>query len=441
MAEVETPQLEVVEIPDVEEALASTEPLPDSLPILPLRETVTYPDTLTPLAVGQERSIKLVNEVLSGNRMLAMVASKDPELDTPGPGRPLRRRRRRHRRADDEGPRRHPAHPGPGERADPDRRLRQRAALSGREDRGDARRGGGIHRARGPDPQRAEHLQPDHRGDPLPAGGAAARRRQPRRALRALPSDLRRASHLHRGEAGAARDGRRDQAAAPPLGDPHPRARGRPARLEDPVAGRVRDRQGPARVLPAPADEGDPGGAGGGGRAAGGAQRAAPAHRGGGAARGGAEVGRARALPPGEAAAGRRRVRRDPHLPRVAGRPALVEGDRGQPRHRPRQGGARRGPLRPRGGQGPDPRVPRRAQAQPGLAGADPLLRRPARRRQDQPRPLDRQGARARVRADLGRRRASTRPRSAAIAAPTSARFRGRSSERSATPAPGTPSS
>ena len=49
------------------------------------RETVTYPDTLTPLAVGQERSIKLVNEVLSGNRMLAMVASKDPENDAPGP--------------------------------------------------------------------------------------------------------------------------------------------------------------------------------------------------------------------------------------------------------------------------------------------------------------------------------------------------------------------
>jgi ATP-dependent Lon protease len=85
MADVETPQLEVVEIPDVEEAARGTEPLPDALPILPLRETVTYPDTLTPLAVGQERSINLVNEVLSGNRMLAMVASKDPENDTPGP--------------------------------------------------------------------------------------------------------------------------------------------------------------------------------------------------------------------------------------------------------------------------------------------------------------------------------------------------------------------
>src|SRR6266545_1338075 len=85
MADVETPQLEVVEIPDVEEAGGAREPLPDALPILPLRETVTYPDTLTPLAVGQERSIKLVNDVLSGSRMLAMVASKDPENDTPGP--------------------------------------------------------------------------------------------------------------------------------------------------------------------------------------------------------------------------------------------------------------------------------------------------------------------------------------------------------------------
>jgi ATP-dependent Lon protease len=85
VADVETPQLEVVEIPDVEEAARSTEPLPDALPILPLRETVTYPDTLTPLAVGQERSIKLVDDVLSGNRLLAMVASRDPENDTPGP--------------------------------------------------------------------------------------------------------------------------------------------------------------------------------------------------------------------------------------------------------------------------------------------------------------------------------------------------------------------
>jgi ATP-dependent Lon protease len=83
--EVEVPEIEVVEIPDAEEAIRSQEPLPDALPVLPLRETVTYPETLTPLAVGQERSIKLVNDVLSGNRLLAMVASKDAENDAPGP--------------------------------------------------------------------------------------------------------------------------------------------------------------------------------------------------------------------------------------------------------------------------------------------------------------------------------------------------------------------
>ena len=81
----EAPEIEVVEIPDVEDAIRAQEPLPDALPVLPLRETATFPDTLTPLAVGQERSVKLVNDVLQGNRMLAMVASKDPENDAPGP--------------------------------------------------------------------------------------------------------------------------------------------------------------------------------------------------------------------------------------------------------------------------------------------------------------------------------------------------------------------
>jgi ATP-dependent Lon protease len=59
--------------------------LPEELPVLPLRETVPLPDTLTPLAIGQERSIELVNDVLAGNRMLVMVASKNPELEQPGP--------------------------------------------------------------------------------------------------------------------------------------------------------------------------------------------------------------------------------------------------------------------------------------------------------------------------------------------------------------------
>ena len=80
------PVLEVVEAPDdIESAIRANEPLPDALPVLPLREMVTFPDTLTPLAVGQERSIKLVDDVLGANRMLVMVASRDPENEEPGP--------------------------------------------------------------------------------------------------------------------------------------------------------------------------------------------------------------------------------------------------------------------------------------------------------------------------------------------------------------------
>ena len=47
------------------------------------------------------------------------------------------------------------------------------------------------------------------------------------------------------------------------------------------------------------------------------------------------------------------------------------------------EGGARRRPLGPREGEGPHPRIPRRAQAESGREGADPLLRRPSGRRQD----------------------------------------------------------
>ncbi len=81
------PSLEVVEGADIEQAIRERQdqPVPGALPVLPLQEMVPFPDTLTPLAVGRERSMRLVNEVLSGERMLAMVASKNPEAEEPGP--------------------------------------------------------------------------------------------------------------------------------------------------------------------------------------------------------------------------------------------------------------------------------------------------------------------------------------------------------------------
>src|SRR4051812_41942163 len=64
---------------------ASGKASPGRAPGAPAAETVPFPDTLTPLAVGRPRSMRLVNEVLSGERMLALVASKDPEAEEPGP--------------------------------------------------------------------------------------------------------------------------------------------------------------------------------------------------------------------------------------------------------------------------------------------------------------------------------------------------------------------
>jgi len=67
--------------PDVESALSS----PQELPVLPLRGLVVFPQTTIPLTVGQPRSIRLVDEVVGGNRLIALVASRNPELETPGP--------------------------------------------------------------------------------------------------------------------------------------------------------------------------------------------------------------------------------------------------------------------------------------------------------------------------------------------------------------------
>jgi ATP-dependent Lon protease len=68
---------------DVE--VGAQRPVPETLPVLPLRETIPLPDTLIPLAVGQERSVRLIDDVLRGNRMLVMVASRHPEVEAPGP--------------------------------------------------------------------------------------------------------------------------------------------------------------------------------------------------------------------------------------------------------------------------------------------------------------------------------------------------------------------
>jgi len=58
---------------------------PDVLPILPLRGVVVYPNTAVPLTVGQARSIKLVDDVVGGDKLVGLVAALNPDQETPGP--------------------------------------------------------------------------------------------------------------------------------------------------------------------------------------------------------------------------------------------------------------------------------------------------------------------------------------------------------------------
>jgi ATP-dependent Lon protease len=58
--------------------------IPSTLPVLPLKETVVFPQSVSPLAIGQERSVQLVDDVLEGERMLALVTVKNPDVEEPG---------------------------------------------------------------------------------------------------------------------------------------------------------------------------------------------------------------------------------------------------------------------------------------------------------------------------------------------------------------------
>ena len=70
---------------NLEEAFEPTDvEIPAALPVLPLKETVIFPQSVSPLAIGQERSIKLVDDVVAGERVLALVSVKNSEVEQPG---------------------------------------------------------------------------------------------------------------------------------------------------------------------------------------------------------------------------------------------------------------------------------------------------------------------------------------------------------------------
>jgi ATP-dependent Lon protease len=57
---------------------------PAALPVLPLKETVVFPQSMAPLAIGQERSVRLIDDVVAGDRLLALITTKDGNVESPG---------------------------------------------------------------------------------------------------------------------------------------------------------------------------------------------------------------------------------------------------------------------------------------------------------------------------------------------------------------------
>ena len=69
---------------DDEEAIQK-EPVPEELPILPLKNTVLFPGVVIPITASRDRSIKLIKAVNSGNKLLGVVAQQNGETKSPSP--------------------------------------------------------------------------------------------------------------------------------------------------------------------------------------------------------------------------------------------------------------------------------------------------------------------------------------------------------------------
>ena len=66
-----------------DEEVIKNELLPDSLAILPLRNTVLFPGVVIPITAGRDKSIKLINDANKGSKVIGVVAQKDEGVENP----------------------------------------------------------------------------------------------------------------------------------------------------------------------------------------------------------------------------------------------------------------------------------------------------------------------------------------------------------------------
>src|SRR6267378_1984633 len=85
MAEPRNPNDAMTSLP-VETAPHESRPSgPREAPVLPLRQTVLFPFALLPFTVGREKSVKLLQDVMAGDRTLALIMQRDGAEDDPAP--------------------------------------------------------------------------------------------------------------------------------------------------------------------------------------------------------------------------------------------------------------------------------------------------------------------------------------------------------------------
>ena len=59
------------------------QPIPDELPLLPLRNTVLFPGVVLPITVGRDKSIKAVNDAYKADKLIGVIAQKDSTVEEP----------------------------------------------------------------------------------------------------------------------------------------------------------------------------------------------------------------------------------------------------------------------------------------------------------------------------------------------------------------------
>ncbi|RPH60464.1 MAG: endopeptidase La, partial [Acidobacteria bacterium] len=57
--------------------------LPEELPILPLRDTVLFPNSFMPLAVARESSVRLIDEAIADRRLIGVFTQRDASVEEP----------------------------------------------------------------------------------------------------------------------------------------------------------------------------------------------------------------------------------------------------------------------------------------------------------------------------------------------------------------------